>query len=211
MSIELTGSVQPLLAHASLGGPVEVLRELEQRVDSRLNALSASARNSGRNQWIWRSAALAYPDFSMRALQAPEAMQSPGAALTVAATANNANAVRDTLLSRAQSRRGVRPQDVMFDGLYSEVAALEGVGDHRAAIDWIDPYLNALRYSTSRDLAQIPRAGSLVRCMVLRARLGKIGGDSATAKRWANAVIALWSQADPFLQITVVEMKSIAR
>src|SRR5439155_1746136 len=51
------------------------------------------------------------------------------------------------------------------------------------------------------------RAGSLVRAMALRADLAERVGDHAVAARWAAAVAAFWSDADPFLQPLVRRMR----
>jgi hypothetical protein len=51
---------------------------------------------------------------------------------------------------------------------------------------------------------------TLVRGMVLRAELAAEAGDSATAKRWANDVVLLWSGADQELQPTVKRMRELA-
>jgi hypothetical protein len=46
--------------------------------------------------------------------------------------------------------------------------------------------------------------------MMLRADLAAHGGDQATARHWAHAVVTLWSDADPSLQPAVDQMRRLA-
>jgi hypothetical protein len=99
----------------------------------------------------------------------------------------------------------------MVDALLPESAALLATGHPHAAIDWIGPTLESLRLVLAADLAMIPRSGALVRAMVLRARLAQQTNDPREGSRWAGAVVALWSSADPFLQQTVSEMANLTK
>jgi hypothetical protein len=105
----------------------------------------------------------------------------------------------------------MRVADVMIDGVYAEGAAFAAVGDDRTAAARLDPTLESIRLSAASDLGQIPRTGTLVRAMAMRATLAGRQGDTATAKRWAAAVSILWSGADDFLSPTLTRMTTIAR
>jgi len=60
-------------------------------------------------------------------------------------------------------------------------------------------------------LSNIEQAACLVRAMVLRTRLADRAGDRTTARRWAAAVVALWSGTDTDqLEHTVEELRNIA-
>lgn len=111
----------------------------------------------------------------------------------------------------ARGRSSFRSADLKMEGLLPGAAALASIGDTREAIDWLDPTLGALRLSASSNLADAVQTGTLGRAMVLRARLAERVGDAATARRWARAVVTLWSRADPFLQPVVRDMQRLAR
>jgi hypothetical protein len=95
--------------------------------------------------------------------------------------------------------------------LFTEAAALNLVGDFVGAAQWLDPTLTSLRLSSSNDLAQIARAGPLVRAIVLRADVANRAGDKDTARRWARAAAILWSDADSYLRPTVERMTVLSR
>jgi hypothetical protein len=98
----------------------------------------------------------------------------------------------------------------MIEGAFETAVCLAAVNDVNAAITHIDRTLQALRYSTTLELGQIPRTGALVRAMALRAALAHGIGDHAMSQIWARAVSILWSDADAFLDGTVREMKQLA-
>jgi hypothetical protein len=104
-----------------------------------------------------------------------------------------------------------RPGDVSIDMTYQEVVIQLAVGDTAGALQRLDGTLEGLATLGSALLAQTPQAAALPRAMVLRARLAVTKGDAATARRWASAVVALWSGADGALQPAVEEMQRLAQ
>ena len=104
----------------------------------------------------------------------------------------------------------VPPAEVVFDALYPEAWLIAAVDGPRASADWLDPTLNALATTDPEVFADVTRAGSLVRAMVLRAELAEKMGDRATAARWAHVVVTLWSGADSFLKPAVERMEHLA-
>ena len=83
------------------------------------------------------------------------------------------------------------------------------LGDDDSAVAWLDPILTALPRTPPQLFLEVYQAGPLVRAMALRARLAARGGDRVAARAWAQAVLALWSGADDFLQPLVEEMKAL--
>jgi hypothetical protein len=57
---------------------------------------------------------------------------------------------------------------------------------------------------------QLPEVATLVRGMALRAELAARAGDPTAARRWAQDVLTLWSNADSELQPTITRMRIIA-
>jgi len=95
------------------------------------------------------------------------------------------------------------------DGVYLTARLLLAVGDTAGAARYLDGTLESLPGLVSALLQYVPLAGSLVRMMALRAELAAARGESTAARRWATAVGALWSGAEPPLQPTVAQMKRI--
>ena len=120
----------------------------------------------------------------------------------------SARAVTKTEL---QQRGGLLSRDDSPpDGVYLDARLLLAVGDTAAAERTLDAPLNNLAKLHSYLLRYLPLAGGLVRMMALRADLAGTRGDGLTARRWASAVVTLWSGAEPALQPVVRRMKQIA-
>jgi tetratricopeptide (TPR) repeat protein len=208
----LAQSGPALVAFAALGGPSDSLRSLEQRVEDGVNSLPEAARGGARSRLLVRAAVLAFPNYRLGVLsQAPQTTTSPHFSVAAAASVGDSVAVRRVLAQLATARRSLRPADIMIDGVFPESAALFAIGDARGAVAWLDPTLRTLRFSASQDLTTVARAGALVRAMALRADLATRLDDTLTARRWAGAVVALWSGADPFLRPVVQRMQTHLR
>jgi len=85
------------------------------------------------------------------------------------------------------------------------------VGDTATADHKVDATLGNLMGLYSALLDYVPLAGSLVRMMALRAETAAASGDASTGRRWASAVVAVWSGAEPALQPVVMRMRTILR
>ena len=201
-----------LLAFAAMGGPVDSLRTLERVVGRGIESdLVGPTRLTARFNWLLRAATLAFPDHRFASL--------PGAApsgdylvdLEAASLGRDSALVRRKLAELRHARRSLQPSDLMIDALYPEAWVLASLGDHGGAIEWLDPTLRALARTAPQELAEVARAGPLVRAMALRANLADRVGDREAARSWAAAVAVLWSGADAFLQPLVAQMKQLAR
>ena len=204
-----------LLAYASLGGPADTLRALEQRASLDIRSLPEPDRSVNAGRWMTRAAALAYPEYTMAVLRpnraGSAAVSAAGSAITAAAVARDREALDGLLADRTRARQHMQPADVMIDGVFPEAVALAELGDDKQAAARLDLTLESLRVSASSDLGQFLRTAVLVRAMALRASLAERQGDAATARRWAAAVATLWASADAFLQPTVNHMNLLIR
>ncbi len=201
----------PLLAFAALGGPTDSLRALEQRVDSAIrDALLPSSRQEARHTWLARPATLALPEYRFRTL--PLLLGSGDYLLDAqwAFLRGDTAAVRQMFVDLRAARRNFLPSDLTIDALYPEAWLLGAVGEPEAAIGWLEPTFATLPATAPEVFADPARAGALVRAMVLLANLAEGVGDRASAQRWARAVVAMWSDADPFLQPLVGRMRRLA-
>jgi hypothetical protein len=124
----------------------------------------------------------------------------------LAARARQWLVVRAALDDWRSQRRTLAPEEIIVDALYGEARLLVLLGDDRAAAEWLDPTLGALRRVAPQSLAWVSGAASLVRAMALRAELADRLGDRSTAAKWARPVVVLWAGADPFLQPVVQRM-----
>ena len=207
----ITGIGPALLTYASLGGPTDSVQKFEALVESALRALPEQQRESARNQWLSRAAALAYPEYTMQALRSAENTHGTVIEVTAAAMTNDASKVQQLLLEFDSMRARMRPSDLTTDGLYTENQALKSVGLLQRAVARIDPTLDGLRFVGTAQLGQIPETGALVRTIALRATLAHALNDRVAAKKWATVVAILWRNSDPFLQDKVREVEAFVR
>jgi len=118
---------------------------------------------------------------------------------------------RATITSELGQRGGLLARDDSPpDGVYLDARLLLALGDTAAAERTLDTPLNSLARLHSYLLRYLPLAGSLVRMMALRAEVADWRGDAPTARRWAEAVLVLWSGAEPALRPVVARMRQIA-
>ena len=207
----LATTAPALVVFASLGGPVDSLRVLEQQVDATIPvAVEASERERARDEWLARAGALAFPVHPFPSLgRDPPRYYLIGAEL--AARRGDTAAVRRVFASLRTARRTMSPADVALDAVYPEAWVLTEIGDSSAAIAWLDPVLESFRATPPEILIDVAAPGALVRAMAMRAELAASQGDGAAAARWAAAVGTLWADADPFLGPTVRRMQAMTR
>ena len=201
----------PLLAFAALGGPSDSLSELERQVDSSIdNHLVDPMQLEARMQWLGRPAALAFPHYRFKSLGKLVGRGNYLVNAEAAFARGDTIALRRTLADVQAARRSALASDLTFDALYPEAWLLQALGDHRAAIAWLDPTLRTLSASAPQKFVDPGNAGALVQAIALRAELAETTGDHTTAAQWARVVSVLWRNADLFLQPTVRRMDQLA-
>ena len=116
-------------------------------------------------------------------------------------------AITDTL---SEMRRASRPGDLTLDYTYQEAWLKTAMGDTVGAIQQLDLALGALPTLSGIALKEVGAAAAIGRAIALRAELADSQHDVRAAKKWAAALVALWSGADPELQPTVSRMRELA-
>jgi len=106
---------------------------------------------------------------------------------------------------------GLVPGNVSIDYTFQEAWLLVAVGDTTAAAEHLDRSLNALPTLGTFVVRRVQEGAALVRAMALRAEIAEKQGERDVAKRWAEAVAHLWSNAELELQPTVLRMREIIR
>lgn len=198
----------PLLAYASLGGPLDSLLVYGKLL--RDAPLPPEEQAVVRREWLARAATLAFPNPALANLVGPGADPLLDAQLRAMAGGAVPDAARYIEDLRSQ-RRNLDPADVTLDALYAEARLLEAIGRPAEAANWLDPTLERLVRVPSYSLADLAYASSLIRALALRAELAAKLGRPADAARWAKPVVILWSGADPFLQPVVRRMIELAK
>jgi hypothetical protein len=198
-----------LLTYAAIGGPGDSLLALERRVDEVISAaVLPQDQLATRLEWLARPASLAFPGVALRSIQADWARQDFIVGLQAALLRGDSAGVITSLAQIKRSRTGMRPATLTPDGVLPEAVLYVQIGDIDGALDLLDPVLNALPQAAPRVLANPAPAASLVRLAILRAEIAWRRGDAPTARKWANAVVTLWSGADGFLDPTVRPLRA---
>ena len=199
-----------LLIYSAIGGPAESLSALEPRVRRGVGALASAERRAAQDNWLVLPASLAYPNHRFASL--PElAAEDPIVQLEFAAVRGDTAGVRVGLRQRRRIADTVTPAALTFDALLPEAILALWLGTPRDAAAWLDPPLGALGTKAPDVLASPAGVACLVRTMALRAEIADRLHDRDGARRWARAVVALWSGADTFLQPMVDRQRQLTR
>jgi hypothetical protein len=208
----LASTVPAFFVFAAMGGPSDTLRALEQAVSiAVVQSGTPASRVSLQMFALAYPATIAFPDYPLESISA---LAGKGDNLVDAQAAylrGEPDTVR-AILMRIQATRGPAlrlPEVLTLDAVFPEASLLAALGDERAAIAWLDPTLGTLARTGPQLFADALRAGPLVRALALRAELAASVGDTAGARRYASIVVALWSDADPFLQEVVSRMRRL--
>ncbi|MGQ0642341.1 MAG: hypothetical protein ACT4P6_16460 [Gemmatimonadaceae bacterium] len=210
--VVLRSSAAPLLVYSALGGPFDSLVSLEERSLAIIDrSLPPSERTFVRNAVIIRAASMAFPTHTSPRMNEYANQGDWLVDLQTALARRDTSTLRHTLDRIRSARRTMLPETLTLDALYPEAELLAAVGDTAAAAKWLDPTFATLPQISPNALASPLHAGSLVRAMALRARLGRALRDQTAVARWGRAVQVLWSDADHFLQPVVSDMQALLR
>jgi tRNA A-37 threonylcarbamoyl transferase component Bud32/tetratricopeptide (TPR) repeat protein len=207
---QLVGTGPALLVYSVFGGPGDTLVALEESARSTIERdLPPAQRARARYEWMGRAATLAFPLVSMPALRELAGGLDYVLNMQADLIAGDTSAVRAVLDQLREARQGVDPATLTIDGVYPEAELMLAIGDVEGAAAWLDRSLGVLPQMAPHVLATPVRAASLMRAAVLRARVAQRLEDETTMQQWASVVVALWSDADGFLQPTVAEMRRL--
>jgi hypothetical protein len=185
---------QRLLAYASVGAPVDSIRELAARVERQLDIhVPADEARRVRCRLIDEPLAQAFP--AVGSTTDNESCWAGSYLLEMqwAVAHGDSERLQQLFDWLAEIRVDNLPGELSIEGAYQEGWALLASGDTARAVDHIDRSLSALETLGEHLVIQMPQAAGLVRAMALRAELAVALGDAETARLWAEPVVALWA------------------
>jgi tetratricopeptide (TPR) repeat protein len=204
-------SARALLAFASAGGPADSLRAIEPRIAAEVRSTIAGNQQAAvLVTLLGQSAGLAFPVVRFSSLPSLTGRGNPILDAQYALARADSVGARRILSERKRLRALRRPADRTLDITYSAAWTLAAMGDRSEAMEWLGPVLDASQMYPPQVINRLANAGALMRAMILRAQLAQAGGDTATARRWAQPVVLLWSDADSFLRPAVEAMHTMA-
>jgi tetratricopeptide (TPR) repeat protein len=206
----LEGSLE-LLAYSAAGEPVDSITAIRTRIDQAVDRLvEAPRRTAVRQAALDLPAVLAFPRVGLGETHRARAGGLYLMELQWALGRGDTAAVRAGLAEASRQTQQGLPGDIPIDFAYQFAELALAVGDSSAAGRFVSQPLDALPTLGTDLLDFVAQSGGLIRAMMLRADLAAHGGDQATARHWAHAVVTLWSDADPSLQPAVDQMRRLA-
>lgn len=211
--LETTRAGLALLAYASAGGPPERVAAAEQRVEELVARMPAASRPRARSALLDAPAELVFHEMGLRPAHRSTPPGPDGTMTMQWALAHHDTTSVHAMLSESREANDGLPaaKDSPPDGVYTDALLYFATGDTALAVQTLDIPLNNLSSVHSAFLDYLPLAGAFVRMMALRADLAAARGEPDVARRWAKAVVALWSGAEPALQPLVIRMNQVAK
>jgi tetratricopeptide (TPR) repeat protein len=205
------GPAWELLVYASAGRPRDSILALERRVDGRIESyVPPDRRPLTRAATMDMAATEAFPEIGITDRHRAQAGRNYLLRVQLEAGRGASAAAKGELDSMWAARRQWQGANLSIDGTFLEAALYTRMADTANAIRVLDASLEAPLNLDTYTLAWLTLPADLVRAMVLRARLAAATADRQTAARWAAAVVALRSGADPEFQPVVDSMRTLA-
>lgn len=198
-----------LLAYAAVGAPRDSIESLEGRAERDVLRLAPADREGARSALLDAAAELAFDNLGPRRAHRPPPAYSREMEMQWGLARGDTAFVRANLDTVLAGSAAPAADEVSADAVYERSWLLAAIGDTAAAEGYLDGTLEDLPDTFAALFDYVPLAGGLARTMVLRADLAALRGRPETARRWAGAVVTLWSGAEPALQPTVARMERI--
>lgn len=198
-----------LLVFAAAGGPTDSLEALESETRAAIeNAVPSDERPQTVGYMLERPSILAFPEHVSTLLRDGAMLGAPVSRAQAELLAGRVQAVGRYLDSRAPAPTDP-PWNLTPDVVYADAALAHATGRDARAASILDPVLENLRWADPGMISDVGNVGALVRCMALRATIAAAQGDAAVARRWATAVLSLWSGGEPTVDATIERMNQL--
>ncbi len=209
--LEATRAGLALLAYASAGGPRDSVAAYERRVEDLVARLPAASRPRARSALLDAAAELVFSEMGLRPAHRSSPPGPDGTMMMQWALAHHDTASVRAILQQSRAGNEGQPaaEDSPPDGVYTDALLYLATGDTATAARTLDIPLNNLLGVHDALLDYLPLVGAFARMMALRADLAAARGETDTARRWARAVVTLWSGAEPGLRPTFTRMNKV--
>ncbi|MEO8193108.1 MAG: serine/threonine-protein kinase [Gemmatimonadales bacterium] len=194
---EIAEDALALESYAALGGPADSILAVRDRVSERLASLVPAAEAED-----MRISLFSRP----LSLAAPSVGPGPGSALGSSSDMfvtglralhrGDSRAARLAVDSLSALHSDNAPGEITMDAVLQEAWLRAASGDTAGTVRFLDASLRGLSRAPPNLLARPMLAASLVRAMILRAKLAHHTRDAAAARKWGDAAVALWGRGD---------------
>jgi hypothetical protein len=206
----ITQAALRLLVYSAVGNPLDSVTALERTIDRDVQGyVDVSRRTVVRQSAMDLPAVQTFPELGLSAVHRARAGGLYLMEWQWALAHGDTAGVRTRVAAVLTERKGRVPGAVVIDFTFQEARLLLQLGDTVTATEYLGRSLDALPTLGTSLLSFVSEAAGLVRAMALRAELAARAGDATTARRWAHAVVALWSGGDVELRPTVERMRAV--
>jgi serine/threonine-protein kinase len=203
------GAAARLTANAALGACTPRLTAMVDEVDQLVaRYVSPATRESVRLKVLSRPLSLAVPCLGPAVMERIPDNGIRLARMQRALARGDNGAVRAQMDTLTRMRRIERVGDIALDNTFQEAWVLLAMHDTVAAERHLCAPLSALPTLGTRLLFDVPQAAAVGRSFALCARMTARRGDAAAAQRWTQAVVLLWSSADPDVQSSLNDLRA---
>ena len=203
---EVGADAYRLVAYSLFGGARDSVNAITNRISSKLSALVPAGQIADLRAAVLRwPLSLATPEIGPQRLAELGATKDAFGNAVINLAEGKLHKARAFSDSLAALHADNAPGEITMDAVFQEAWLLTAVGDTTGAITLLDKALDGLSKMPANTLREPTVAGSLVRVMILRARLASLAGDRSARERWANAGRALWGHGDVEIKTLVSE------
>jgi eukaryotic-like serine/threonine-protein kinase len=211
LPIPVMDAAAAFFAFSALGVCGDTTTRLEQRLDDQITHYVAE------DQQLQISTAVKARPLSMqtpcthgRATLGVVASGNKLMRMQQALASSDSHTLKSLLATVSSEGRAQRPGDIALDFTYQVAWLRAASGDTAEAVRQLDRALGSLPSLSASSLREPASAASAGRSMVLRAEIAAARGDVENRRKWAGALVDLWSTADSPLQPVVARMRLLA-
>jgi len=211
LPIPVMDAAAPFFAFSALGVCGDTTTRLEQRLDDQITHYVAE------DQQLQTSTAVKARPLSMqtpctrgRATLGIQATGNKLMKMQQALASSDSRTLNALLVSVSNEGRAQRPGDIALDFTYQVAWLRAASGDTAEAARQLDRALGSLPSLSASSVREPASAASAGRSMALRAEIAAARGDVENRRKWAGALVDLWSTADSPLQPVVARMRLLA-
>ena len=211
LPIPVMDAAATFFAFSALGVCADTTARLERRLDEQI------AHYVAEDQQLQISTAVKARPLSMQSPctggRAVLGMRPTGNKLMrmqQALASSDSRTLNSLLASVSDEGRAQRPGDIALDFTYQVAWLRAASGDTAGAARQLDRALGSLPSLSASSVREPASAASAGRSMVLRAEIAAARGDVENRRKWAGALVDLWSTADRPLQPVVARMRLLA-
>ncbi len=193
---ELLQAYSAVFGYAALGGPVDSLNAALAAFDARLASYtSPSLRDSVRAALLEYPLSLAVPVLGPAVVASLPGITARAVRVQQALARGDRSGVRAQLDSIMLVRSARLAASTTLDQTYAESWLRAAIGDTARAARQLDLTLEALPTLPATAFESVPEAAALGRAIALRVALARAQRDTPTARRWEEALAALWGRS----------------